>query len=51
MADELSIDIKNFLERDSTKSFLKAAEQFIELVEMNTLSQTGILQENLSESC
>lgn len=39
MTDKLSEDIKNFLDKDSTKDFLKAARHFVDLLEIEQIDQ------------
>jgi hypothetical protein len=37
MTETLSVDIKNFLQKESTKSFLNAAKQFVDIVEADNI--------------
>jgi hypothetical protein len=39
MTNSLSADIQTFLQKDSTKTFLKVAEQFIALIEADNISK------------
>jgi hypothetical protein len=45
MTNSLSADIQTFLQKDSTKTFLKVAEQFIALIEADNISKEDFFRQ------